>query len=171
MTASPGGSDGGATDGAAPEGTSGDRKAAWAWRLALLAPLVVPWVVIRTTSATLLFPWGMIALKGSHVTTLPDYLSTTAGLPRYLRMWPVGAACYALGAVWAAGERVGADPRVTAGLFALAALAAGWTAWGLGVEPTRSAIPVGTLVLGGLSGWAYLRSLQTDPTVNGDSAR
>lgn len=139
--------------------TDGDAtrdRSRWTWRLAVLAPLVVPLVVVRTTSATLVFPWGMVALEGFYVTTLPDYLSATAGLPRYLRMWPVGAACYVLGAIWAAGERVGADPRVTAGLFALAALAAGWTAWGLAAEPTRSAIPVGSVLLGGLAGWAYL---------------
>lgn len=157
----PAASGGGRADGGREETAAdpdGARSRAWAWRLALFSPLVVPWVAVRTTSVTLVFVWGMVALEGTHVTLLPAYLEATAGLPRFLRMWPIGVACYVLGAAWAAGERVGADGRVAAGLLALAALATGWMAWGLAAEPARSAIPIGSFVLGGIAGWAYVRS-------------
>lgn len=136
----------------------GRNREVWLWRLALVAPLFVPWVVVRTTETTLVFAWGMLTLEGVHLTTLPDYLGATAGLPRHLRMWPIGVACYVLGVAWAAGERAGADGRVAAALLALSALGAGWMAWGLAVEPARSAIPVGSFVLACLAGWGYLRA-------------
>ncbi|MCU4739955.1 TIGR04206 family protein [Halobacteria archaeon AArc-m2/3/4] len=152
-----GGDDSNAAD---PPGDDEGADRIWllGWWLALLAPLVVPWVVVRTTSATLVFPWGMVTVESWHVVSLPGYLDATHGLPRYLRMWPFGALCYALTLAWAAGERIGADQRVTAGLLVLAAITAAWMASGLGVDPNRTAIPLGSILLFALAVWAYVRA-------------
>lgn len=129
-----------------------------AWWLALCSPLVVPWVVVLTTSATLVFPWGMVVVEGWHVTSLPGFLAETSGLPRHLEVWPFGALCYGLAFAWAAGERIGADQRVTVGLLVLAAITAAWVSSGLGVEPSRTAIPLGSILLFVLALWAYVRA-------------
>lgn len=128
-----------------------------AWWLALLSPLLVPWVVVQTTDTTLVFAWGMTPIGSGHLTTLPAYLRSTAGLPTFLQMWPVGAACYLAAVGWAIGDRYfGTDQRVTAGLLALAALCVTWMASGLGVEPARTAFPLGTILFAGLALWAYV---------------
>jgi len=126
-----------------------------AWWLALLSPLVVPWVVVRTSGTTLVFAWGMATLEGGQMTTLPAYLGATAGLPTYLQLWPIGVFCYLAAVGWAVGERYGTDQRVTVGLLTLAAISAAWMASGLGVEPNRTALPLGTVLFAGLAAWAY----------------
>lgn len=135
-----------------------DRDWGWLFWLAVLSPVAVPWVVVWTTSATLVFPWGMVTVESWHVTSLPGYLSATVGLPRHLQVWPLGVLCYGLAITWAAGERFGADQRVTAGLLALAAITAAWLASGLGIEPNRTAFPLGSILLVLLALWAYARS-------------
>ncbi|WP_276254211.1 TIGR04206 family protein [Halomontanus rarus] len=139
-------------------GDDRDDRRQLTWWLALCSPLVVPWVVVLTTSATLVFPWGMVAVEGWYVTSLPDFLASTSGLPRHLEVWPLGSLCYGFAFAWAVGERIGADQRVTAGLLVLAAIAAVWMGSGLGVEPNRRAIPLGSILLFALALWAYVRA-------------
>ncbi len=131
---------------------------AFGWWLALFSPLVVPWVVVTTTARTLVFPWGMTTPATGSLTTLPAYVGATSSLPTHLEMWPLAVVCYVLGVVWAGGARYGADRRVTAGLFVLAAIAIAWLASGLGVGPQRQAIPLGSIHLLALATWAYVRA-------------
>ena len=131
-----------------------DRRAVVRW-IALLSPLIVPWVIVRTTGTTLVFPWGLVTLETGTVVTLPTYLDRTAGLPQYLRLWPVGVACYAFALVWAAGERHSADQRVTAGLFGLVAVSATWMASGLAADPNRVAIPLASVHALALALWLF----------------
>ncbi|GAB3029996.1 hypothetical protein GCM10025298_18400 [Natronobiforma cellulositropha] len=133
------------------------RRRSLLWWLALCSPLVVPWVVVWTTSATLVFPWGMVTVEGWYVITLPAYLETAVGMPPSLEWWPLGTLCYAFALVWAAAERIGADRRVTAGLLALAAACSLPVASGLAIEPNRTAIPLGVVHFLLLATWAYVR--------------
>lgn len=124
--------------------------------LLLLSPLVVPWVVVRTAETTILFPWGMLWLEGADVVSLPTYLDGMGGLPRHLRMWPLGVLCYALALAWAGGRRFGTDQRVAAGLFVLVALSTAWLSSGLAVGPNRTALPLGSIHALVLAVWVYV---------------
>lgn len=123
--------------------------------LVLCSPLLVPWVVVRTTATTLVLPWGLVLLETGDFVSLPDYLEATAGLPRYLEMWFLGVACYAFALAWAAGRRFGTDQRVTAGLFVLAAVCIAWLSSGLATDPYSTAVPLGSIHALALAVWTY----------------
>lgn len=128
-------------------------------RLALLAPLVVPWSVqlFAVGDATLLFPWGLVNTNPPQVTTLSAYLFRyTAGLPRYILAWPLTTLSYLAALATAALARVDLEsPRVTAGFLVLAGLGQFTLARGFSVQPDRMALPVGTILLLGLAYWYW----------------
>ncbi|UTF54950.1 hypothetical protein [Natronosalvus rutilus] len=132
-----------------------DRIVRW---LALLSLGVVPWVVIRTSGTTLLFPWGTIVLETEHVTLLPTFLDQPGPTPSFLRYWPLGSLAYALALCWAGARAVGlpADRRVTAGLLALVGVAAIGLSAGFGVDPNRTAYPLATIHAPLVAGWLWL---------------
>jgi len=124
----------------------------WLPTLALVGLLAVPWSiqVFAGRDATLLFAWGLVNTNPLMVTTLPEFLFVyTRGLPEYILAWPLSGGLYlaALGSAgvgrWTGRE----DPRVTAGLFALAAVAQAQLAWGFSIQPNRVAWPVGSAAL------------------------
>lgn len=123
--------------------------------LAVLSPLAVPWVAVRTTETTLLFPWGFLRPATWRVLTILEYVATTTVPPR-LEWWPVAVACYAIALAWTAGRRFGADQRVTAGLFVLVAVCTARIASGFAADPATTAVPVGSIHALVLAAWLYL---------------
>ncbi len=150
----------GAGDNTSPESKTGgqNRRHRIVRWLALLSLGVVPWVVIRTSGTTLLFPWGTVVLETGHVTLLPTFLDQPGPTPSFLRYWPLGSLAYALALCWAGARAVGfpADRRVTAGLVALVAVAAIGLAAGFGVDPNRTAYPLATIHAPLVAGWLWL---------------
>ena len=140
---------------------TGRRAVAITW-LALFSLGIVPWLVIRTTGTTLLFPWGTIVLETGQVTLLPAFLEQPGPTPMHLQYWPLGAICYGLALCWAGARAVGihADQRVTAGLVALIAFAAFMMAAGFGVDPNRTAYPVAGIYALAVAGWLWLSPLE-----------
>jgi uncharacterized protein (TIGR04206 family) len=131
----------------------------------LLALLFVPWSVqvFSGRDATFLFAWGLFNTNPLSVTTLPDFLFVyTQGLPEYILAWPLSVVLYALALVSAViGWRTGhEDPRVTAGLLVVAAIAQLRLAWGFSVQPTRTAWPTGTAALLVVVWWCYWSRVQ-----------
>ncbi|WP_255167784.1 TIGR04206 family protein [Natrononativus amylolyticus] len=131
------------------------RRRAIRW-LFLLSPLVVPWVVIRTGETTLLFPWGTLVVESGQLTPIWTFLDQPGPTPEHIARWPLGAACYAFALCWAATARFGADQRVTAGLFVLVAIVVATVSSGFGVDPNRTALPLGSVHALGLAAWVYL---------------
>ncbi|MGQ4555974.1 TIGR04206 family protein [Halobellus sp. GM3] len=123
--------------------------------LVLSSLLAVPWSVQTYAGgtigdATFLFAWGLLAVDPLSVTTTAEFLfAHTRGLPEYILAWPLSSLLYGLALVSAvAGWRAGReDPRVTAGLLVVAAVAQARLAWGFSVQPTRTAWPVGAVAL------------------------
>ncbi|MDQ2053550.1 MULTISPECIES: TIGR04206 family protein [Halobellus] len=131
----------------------------------LLALLVVPWSVqvFSGRDATFLFAWGLFNTNPLSVTTLSDFLFVyTQGLPEYILAWPLSVVLYALALVSAViGWRTGReDPRVTAGLLVVAAIAQLRLAWGFSVQPARTAWPTGTAAFLVVVWWCYWPRVQ-----------
>ena len=148
-------------------------RRSWPAALALLGLLAVPWSVqvFSGRDATLLFAWGLVNTNPPMVTTLTEFLFVyTRGLPEYILAWPLSVGLYvaALGSAgvgrWTGRE----DPRVTAGLLALAAVAQAQLAWGFSLQPTRVAWPVGSVALLVVAAGYYLTAT---PRPSGDAAR
>ena len=120
--------------------------------LGLVGLLAIPWSVqvFSGRDATLLFAWGLVNTNPLMVTTLPEFLFLyTRGLPEYILAWPLSVGLYvtalvSAGVGWLTGRE---DPRVTAGLLAVAAVAQAQLAWGFSVQPNRVAWPVGSVGL------------------------
>ena len=120
--------------------------------LGLVGLLAVPWSVqvFSGRDATLLFAWGLVNTNPLMVTTLPEFLFLyTMGLPEYILAWPLSVGLYltalaSAGVGWVTGRE---DPRVTAGLLVVAAVAQAQLAWGFSVQPNRVAWPVGSVAL------------------------
>ena len=120
--------------------------------LGLLAVLAVPWSVqvFSGRDATFVFAWGLVNTNPPMVTTLPEFLLLyTRGLPEYILAWPLSVGVYAAalasaGVGWWTGLE---DPRVTAGLLVVAAVAQAQLAWGFSIQPNRVAWPIGSVVL------------------------
>jgi uncharacterized protein (TIGR04206 family) len=120
--------------------------------LAFLGLLAVPWSVqvFSGRDATLLFAWGLVNTNPPMVTTLPEFLFLyTQGLPEYILAWPLSVGLYVIALAsaavgWTTGRE---DPRVTAGLLAVAAVAQTQLAFGFSVQPNRVAWPVGSAAL------------------------
>jgi uncharacterized protein (TIGR04206 family) len=100
------------------------------------------------------------------VTTLPEFLFLyTMGLPEYILAWPLSVGLYAAalasaGVGWWTGRE---DPRVTAGLLLVAAVAQAQLAWGFSIQPNRVAWPVGSAALVAVAA-AYYRSRARRPS-------
>ena len=136
--------------------------------LGVVGLLAVPWSVqvFSGRDATFLFAWGLVNTNPPMVTTLPEFLFLyTRGLPEYILAWPLSVGSYAAalasaGVGWKTGRE---DPRVTAGLLLVAAVAQAQLAWGFSVQPTRVAWPVGSVGLVAAAA-AYYRSRTRRPT-------
>ncbi|MFP9193216.1 TIGR04206 family protein [Natrialbaceae archaeon A-CW1-1] len=126
--------------------------------LALLSLALVPWVVIRTTGTTLLFPWGTVVLETGQVTPIWVFYEQPGPRPTELQYWPLGTLCYGLAVVWAGARTLGwnVDGRVTAGLVALVAMTAVVMAAGFGVDPNRTAYPVAAVHALGVAAWLWI---------------
>ena len=128
----------------------------------------VPWSVrvFSGRDATFLSAGGLVNTTPPMVTTLPEFLFLyTRGLPEYILAWPLSVGSYAaalasVGAGWWTGRE---DPRVTAGLLLVAAVAQAQLAWGFSIQPTRVAWPVGSAALVAVAA-AYYRSRTRRPT-------
>jgi len=126
----------------------------------LLALLAVPWSVqmFAGGDATFLFAWGLVNTDPPSVTTVYEFLFVyTRGLPEYILAWPLSVFLYALASASAVvGWRTGReDPRVTAGLLVVAAVAQLRLAWGFSVQPGRVAWPVASVAFLVVAGWEY----------------
>ncbi len=136
--------------------------------LGLVGLLAIPWSVqvFSGRDATFLFAWGLVNTNPPMVTTLPEFLFLyTMGLPEYILAWPLSVGSYAAalasaGVGWKTGRE---DPRVTAGLLLVAAVAQAQLAWGFSIQPTRVAWPVGSAALVAVAA-AYYRSRTRRPT-------
>jgi uncharacterized protein (TIGR04206 family) len=131
-------------------------------RLAVLAvPLVVPWTVVPAGGAvSLVFPWGLVSAWPLPVVAVPlsrYLLSLTAGLPAYLRAWPLSVLLYAcaLASTSRFARRV-VDADVTVALLAVAGAAHLLVSVGIW-RTGRLALPAGTLLLWALA-YAVVRS-------------
>jgi len=126
----------------------------------LLALLAVPWSVqvFAVGDATFVFAWGLVNTNPLSVTTLFDFLFVyTRGLPAYILAWPLSTLLYTAAVASAVvGWRTGReDPRVTAGLLVVAAVAQVRLAWGFSVQPGRVALPVATIAFLAVAWWGY----------------
>ncbi|WP_435063645.1 TIGR04206 family protein [Halobaculum sp. EA56] len=139
-------------------------------RRALAAVLlcgVVPWSVqVFADSGVpfLRFAWGGLSLTPVvYARTLPEYLALS-GSP-LLVPWVLAALCWLL-AVGSAGLGFAGreDPRVTAGLLALAGAVNLSVALRFGVQPLRTGYPVGTLALWAVAAWRYRAWSRDDRT-------
>jgi len=152
-----------ATHGTDVDGTPWHRRhrVSITW-LALLSVGAVPWVVIRTSGTTLLFPWGTVLLETGNATPITAFFSQPGPTPAYFQYWPLGGLCYALALVWAGARQVGleADQRVTAGLLALVGLVALLLADGFGVDPNRTALPLATVYALSVAAWVWFVGLE-----------
>jgi uncharacterized protein (TIGR04206 family) len=136
--------------------------------LGVVGLLAVPWSVqvFSGRDATLLFAWGLVNTNPPMVTTLPEFLFLyTMGLPEYILAWPLSVGLYAAaiasaGVGWWTGRE---DPRVTAGLLLVAAVAQAQLAWGFSIQPNRVAWPVGSAALVAVAA-AYYRSRARRPS-------
>lgn len=141
--------------------SAGEDTARWFALLALLAPLALPWSVqlFAVGDVTFRFPWALVNTNPLHATTLWAFLFRfTAGLPRFILLWPVSVVVYCLGLGSAALAAVGLeDRRVTAGSVALAGAAQVWVARGFSVQPGRVAVPTGTVLLGAVAALYWRR--------------
>jgi uncharacterized protein (TIGR04206 family) len=131
----------------------------------LLALLLLPWSiqVFTARDATFLFAWGLVNTNPVSMVSLPEFLFVyTRGLPEFILAWPLSVICYALALAsavvgWLAGRE---DPRVTAGLLALAAIAQVRLAWGFSIQPNRTAWPLATFGLLVVVWWSYWPQLR-----------
>ena len=140
--------------------------------LALVGLVAVPWSVqvFSGRDATLLFAWGLVNTNPLMVTTLPEFLFLyTMGLPEYILAWPLSVGSYAAalasaGVGWWTGRE---DPRVTAGLLLVAAVAQARLAFGFSIQPDRVAWPVGSAALVAVAAayyWSWTRRPSDDAT-------
>lgn len=123
---------------------------------AILALAVVPWTVAVAGTVTFVFPFALVDPNTGAVTTITDYYFVyTSALPPYLRAWGIGVCLY-LGAVASAVSGVvfdREDRRLTAGLLVLAGLTQVSLAHGFSRQPTRFAIPLGTVLCFAVAWW------------------
>jgi uncharacterized protein (TIGR04206 family) len=126
--------------------------------LAVLAMLAVPLSLqVYPGDVTAVFPWGLLGVESLSVTTLPDFLFRyTAGLPAHIRAWPLAVAVWLLALLSACLGLLGReDPRITAGLLALAGVVAVRISLGFAVQPGRTAYPLGSVALWVLAWWVW----------------
>jgi len=117
---------------------------------------LVPWLVVPFDDGySLVLSVGLANPETVSLTSVYHYVFVyTRGLPTSLLAWPIATLLYGGGVASAALARIGReDRRVTAGLFALAALdvcyaAVGFSSYRVGVV----AIPLGAAFLG-LAAW------------------
>ena len=118
---------------------------------------LVPWSVQTFVGGSVLlrFVWGAVSIaSGFPVSVLTDYPLLDG--PPLLLQWALATLFWTLSLVSAATGFVDAeDPRVTAGLLALAGVSNLAVALEFGIQPGRSAYPVGTLALWVVAGWRY----------------
>jgi uncharacterized protein (TIGR04206 family) len=125
---------------------------------AVLSCGLVPWS-IQTFSASsvpfLRFAWGGLSFTPVvYARTLPEYLALS-GSPLVFP-WVVATACWLLAVASASlGLADREDPRVTAGLLVLAGAVNASVALRFGIQPTRTAYPVGTVALWAVAAWRY----------------
>jgi uncharacterized protein (TIGR04206 family) len=140
-------------------------------RLAVLAvALVVPWTVVPAGGAvSLVFPWGLVSAWPLPVVAVPlsrYLLSLTAGLPAYLRAWPLSVVLYACALASSSGfARRHVDADVTVALLAVAGAAHLLVSVGIW-RTGRLALPAGTVVLWTLAYAVY----RTDEGTVGSTA-
>jgi uncharacterized protein (TIGR04206 family) len=121
----------------------------------LAAPLLVPWTVVPADGAvSLVFPWGLVSAWPLPVVAVPlvrYLLSLTAGLPAYLRAWPLSVLLYACALASTTGfARRWVDADVTVALLAVAGAAHLLVSVGIW-RTGRLAVPAGTVVLWALA--------------------
>ncbi|WP_313692797.1 TIGR04206 family protein [Halorarum halobium] len=146
-------------------GTAGRATPARVVAAVLLVGLL-PWSVQTFVGGEVLFRfvWGAASARGGlvqsfdprfAVSVLTDY-PLFSGPPLLLR-WVLAALVWTLAVLSAATGFVDAeDPRVTAGLLALAGVSNLAVALEFGVQPGRAAYPVGTVTMLAVAGWRYL---------------
>lgn len=129
-------------------------------RRRLLAVLVVgllPWTVVAFgRQLTLVFSFGLVTLDPLHLTNLYDYLFVyTDGLPRRLQAWPAGVVLHVAALASALGGLRGLeDPRLTAGLLAVAGFAHLQVSVGL-YRQGLVVLPLGALCAWLVTWWYY----------------
>ena len=131
--------------------------------LAVALAGLVPWSVQTFPGGLpfLRFAWGGASLDPVVVQLLPTYLRLS-GSPLVWR-WALASACWLCALCSAALGRVGReDPRVTAGLLVVAGAVNAGVAVSFGVQPSRTAYPVGSLALWTVAAWRYLTGVSTD---------
>lgn len=153
----------------------GDRPAAGGTprrRLAVLLVLVgVPWTVILVGDdvVTLVFLPALVTSLGGggagesvHVVPLWELFAAGGGLPRNAELLPVSVLLYLSGLASAASGalRGREDPRVTASLCLLAAVAHLGVAVAFRHRPAYAPFPVAPLLLVGVVWWYYWPALR-----------
>jgi uncharacterized protein (TIGR04206 family) len=103
------------------------------------------------------FVFGLVNTNPPHLETVTAYLfEDTRGLPRSLLAWPVSAALWACAAASAAlGAVDHEDPRVTAGLLALAGVAHLRFSLRFAGRPGLVALPVGVATCWTAAWWLW----------------
>ncbi|QLG60533.1 TIGR04206 family protein [Halorarum salinum] len=118
---------------------------------------LLPWSVQSFTGGgfVLRFLWGAVGFDPRlSVSLLSDY-PLFAGPPLLLQ-WASAVLFWTLALLSAGiGFLDAEDPRVTAGLLALAGVTNLLVALEFGVQPERTAYPVGTLAAWAVAGWRY----------------
>jgi uncharacterized protein (TIGR04206 family) len=126
---------------------------------AILLAGVVPWSV-QTFGGDggdvfLRFAWGGVSFEPTLTVRLLWQYPLFAG-PPVLIQWATAAGCWllALGSA-ATGWLDAEDPRLTAGLLALAGFVNLLVTLDFSVQPTRTGYPVGTLAVWLVAAWRY----------------
>ncbi|SHH67861.1 hypothetical protein [Halobaculum gomorrense] len=126
--------------------------------VAVLLCGLVPWSVQSFADSGvpfLRFAWGGISFTPVlSARTLLEYL-TLSGSP-LLVPWIVATGCWLLAVASASlGLADREDPRVTSGLLVLAGAVNASVALRFGIQPLRTAYPLGTLALWAVAAWRY----------------
>ncbi len=125
--------------------------------VAVLALAAIPWSVQTFVGGEVLlrFVWGAVSFEPTlFVATLATYPLLSG--PPVLVWWLTAAACWLGALVSAVAGLIGReDPRVTAGLLAVAGGANLLVALEFGVQPGRTGWPVGTLGAWIVAAWRY----------------
>ncbi|WP_396613245.1 TIGR04206 family protein [Haloferax sp. S1W] len=121
---------------------------------------IAPWSIQTYTSGsvTFLFAWGLFTPSPPSATTITDFfLRFTLGLPDYILVWPLGVACYlvALASVVAGFVFDHEDVRLTVAGLACAGLTQLEVARGFSLQPGRTALPLGTVLLWAVAAYFY----------------
>ena len=133
---------------------------------AVLSCGLVPWSVQTFADSGvpfLRFAWGGLSFTPVvYARTLPEYLALS-GSPLVVP-WTVAAVCWLLAVASAAlGFADREDPRVTAGLLVLAGAVNASVAVQFGIQPLRTAYPVGTVALWAVAAWRYRAWMRERP--------